>query len=337
MLVRMNQAVSAAIAAEMRDDPTVVLWGEDIGESGGVFKATVGLFEEFGADRVRDTPISEMGFLGAAVGAAATGLRPIVEIMFVEFLGVALDQLVTEAAMFRYLSAGEYSAGITVRASAGAGLGFGAQHSQMLDRWVIGSPGMTVVVPSSARTAYGLLRSAIRTDDPVLVLEPRQLYGTRSDFEPGDDAVLPLGKAEFIAAGTDVTLVGLGSTVPTIGEAMEGSRWSADAIDLLTIVPWDSEAVLDSVSRTGRLVIVEEGPEQGGWGADVAATVASKAFDSLKAPIVRMTTPDVPIAFSQSLEERFLPSATDVAHAVDELVFSGRCVSPWWEREGLVT
>lgn len=336
MLMRMNQAVSAAIAAEMSDDPTVVLWGEDVGESGGVFKATVGLFEEFGGGRVRDTPISEMGFLGAAVGAAATGLRPVVEIMFVEFLGVALDQLVTEAAMFRYLSAGEYLAGITVRASAGVGLGFGAQHSQMLDRWLIGSPGMKVVVPSSARTAYGLLRSAIRDDDPVLVLEPRLLYASRSDFEPGDGAVLPLGKAEHIERGTDVTLVGLGATVPVICEAMAGSSWSADAFDLLSIVPWDSEAVLESVSRTGRLVVVEEGPQQGGWGADVAATVASQAFDSLKAPIVRLTTPDVPVPFAQSLEDRFLPSAADVSHAVDELVLLGRCSPPWWEREGLL-
>jgi pyruvate dehydrogenase E1 component beta subunit len=337
MLIRMNQAISAAIADEMRADPTVMLWGEDVGESGGVFKATVGLFDEFGADRVRDTPISEMAFLGAAVGAAATGLRPVVEIMFAEFLGVALDQLATEAAMFRYLSAGEYPAGITVRATGGAGLGFGAQHSQMLERWLVGTPGVKVVVPSSARTAYGLLRSAIRDDDPVLVIEPRQLYNSRSDFEPGDDAALPLGRAEKIADGTDVTVVALGSTVITARAASATSNWSVDAIDLLTIAPWDRTAVLESVARTGRLVVVEEGPEQGGWGADIAATVASEGFDQLKGPIVRLTTPNVPIPFADSLEERYLPRSDDVVDAIDELVSHARRATPWWEREGLMT
>jgi ADP-ribose pyrophosphatase YjhB (NUDIX family) len=178
----MSQAISRAIAEEMRADPTVVLWGEDVGPAGGVFKVTAGLHDEFG-DRVRDTPISEMGFLGAAAGAAATGLRPVVEIMFIEFAGVALDQIVTEAALFHYLSAGKYRVPMTIRASAGAGLGFGAQHSQTLERWFIGTPGLKVVVASGARSAYQLTRAAIRDDGPVVVLEPRSLYATREEFE----------------------------------------------------------------------------------------------------------------------------------------------------------
>lgn len=332
MLLRMNQAVALGIRDEMRADPSVVVWGEDVAEAGGVFKATVGLHEEFG-DRVRDTPISEMGFLGAAVGAAATGLRPVVEIMFIEFLGVALDQLVTEAALFRYLSGGEISVPLVVRGSAGAGGGFGAQHSQTLERWMVGSPGLKLAVPSSSRTAYGLIRSAIRDDDPVVVLEPRALYGEREDIEPSDADIVPLGKAELVAEGSDVTLIGLGSTVATARAAAESADWSADVIDLLTLQPWDREAVFASVSKTGRLVIVEENPRAGGWGADIAAAVAEELFDDLVAPIVRVTTPDVPVPFAPELEEKFLPRAEEVVAQVNGLVDDKRSIGPWWERE----
>lgn len=334
MLLRMNQAVALGIRDEMRADPTVVVWGEDVAEAGGVFKATVGLHEEFG-DRVRDTPISEMGFLGAAVGAAATGLRPVVEIMFIEFLGVALDQLVTEAALFRYLSGGEVNVPLVVRGSAGAGGGFGAQHSQMLERWMIGSAGLKLAVPSSSRTAYGLIRSAIRHDDPVVVLEPRNLYGERQDLEPSDADIIPLGQAELVAQGSDVTLVALGSTVSTALSASESAEWTADVIDLLTLQPWDRQAVFESVAKTGRLVIVEESPRSGGWGADIAAAVAEEAFADLTAPIVRITTPDVPVPFAPELEARFLPTVEEVVTQVDGLLHKGRAIGPWWERESL--
>lgn len=332
MLLRMNQAVAIGIRDEMRTDPTIVVWGEDVAEAGGVFKATVGLHEEFG-DRVRDTPISEMGFLGAAVGAASTGLRPVVEIMFIEFLGVALDQLVTEAALFRYLSGGEVNVPLVVRGSIGGGGGFGAQHSQTLERWVVGTPGLKVVVPSDSSTAYGLIRSAIRDDDPVVFLEPRILYGERQDLEPSDADVLPLGRARVMRSGEDVTIVALGSTVRTALAAAEEGDWSAEVIDLLTLQPWDRDTVFESVSRTGRLVVVEENPRSGGWGADIVAAAAEEAHTHIEGPMVRVTTPDVPVPFPPELEERFLPSVTEIVAQVDALVGSGRALGPWWERE----
>ena len=206
----MNQAIALAIAEEMERDDRVVIFGEDIAEAEGPFKTSEGLLARFGPRRVRDTPISEMGFVGYAVGAAVTGLRPIVEIMFVEFLGVALDQLVTEAATMHFLSGGKLRAPLTLRASVGAGLGFGCQHSQTLERWLIGTPGLKVAVASGARTAYGLTKAAIRDDDPVVVLEPRSLYGRREDFEPNEQAIAVLGKGEVVKKGSDVTVVALG-------------------------------------------------------------------------------------------------------------------------------
>lgn len=335
MLLRMNQAVSLGIRDEMRVDPSVVLWGEDVAEAGGVFKATVGLKEEFG-DRVRDTPISEMGFLGAAVGAASNGLRPVVEIMFVEFLGVALDQLVTEGALFRYLSAGQVSVPLVIRASVGGGGGFGAQHSQTMERWLVGSPGIKVAVASSSRTAYGLIRSAIKDNDPVVILEPRMLYGDREDIEPSDADIIPIGQAEHRTRGDDVTIVALGSTVKTATAAAEAGDWSADVIDLLTLQPWDKQTVLESVARTGRLVVVEENPRNGGWGADIVASVVEQSFGDLKAPAVRVTTPDVPVPFAPALEKAFLPSQEEIVSQVDGLLATGRAIGPWWEREGVL-
>lgn len=331
--LRMNQAIAQALRDEMTDDPTVVLFGEDVGRAGGPFKTSDGLLEEFGPLRVRDTPISEMGFLGAAVGAAATGLRPIVEIMFIEFLGVALDQLVTEAAKFHYLSGGTLRAPLVMRASVGAGLGFGCQHSQILETWLMGTPGLKVVSPSGARTAYGLLRSAIRDDSPVAVLEPRNLYGNREEIEPGLDAVIPIGVAERHGDGGELTIIGLGQTVGIARDAAQTASWDAEVIDLLSLVPWDRETVLESVSRTGRLVIVEEGPLHGGWGADIASEVSSHLFGDLVAPVVRVTSPNVPVPFNPSLERRYIPSVEYVRTQVDELLRSGRVPATWWEEE----
>lgn len=336
MLLRMNQAVASALADEMRADPSVVVWGEDVADAGGVFKATDGLQEEFG-DRVRDTPISEMGFLGAAVGAAAMGLRPVVEIMFIEFLGVALDQLVTEAALMRYLSAGEFEAPLVVRASVGAGVGFGAQHSQTLERWLVGTPGLKLAVASGPRSAYGLIRGAIRDDDPVVVLEPRALYGLREDFEPSEDDVIRLGTANKVEEGEDVTIVALGSTVQTARRAVADAGWTADVIDLLSLQPWDRDAVFSSVQRTKRLVTVEENPRSGGWGADIVAAVEEELHSDLVAPMVRVTAPDVPVPFAPDLEERFLPAADEVRIQIDGLLENGRSPGPWWVREGVAS
>lgn len=331
--MRMNQAVAAAMADEMRSDPAVVLFGEDVAAAGGVFKTSDGLLEEFGEMRVRDTPISEMGFLGAAVGAAATGLRPIAEIMFVEFLGVALDMVSTQAAKFRYLSGGKMGCPITVRASVGAGLGFGMQHSQTLETWLMATPGLKVAVASNPQNAYGLLRSAIRSDDPVVVLEPRALYAHRGDVETGESGVIPLGSAEVVQSGSDVTIVTLGAMQGVATEAAEQAEWSADIIDLRTLVPWDKQSVLESVAETGRLVTVEESPFSGGWGTEVASYVSSKAFSSLEAPVLRITCPDVPVPFGKEMEQEYLPSAGYVAGHVTQLVETGELPAHWWEQE----
>lgn len=335
--LRMNQAIAAALADEMQADPSVVVFGEDVAVAGGPFKTSDGLLEQFGGLRVRDTPISEMGFLGAAVGAAATGLRPVVEIMFVEFLGVALDQLSTEAAKFHYLSGGKVTVPLTMRASVGSGLGFGSQHSQTLETWLYATPGVKLAVASGARSAYGLLRAAVRDDSPVAMFEPRTLYGEREEFEPGEDAIIPLGEAEVLHVGTDVTMVGLGQTVGIARTAAEtAAGWSGEVIDLQTLIPWDREAVTESVARTGRLVIVEEGPFSGGWGTEIASFVASELFGQLQAPVLRITGPDVPVPFTPSLERRYLPSDDYVAGQVAELLDSGALPEPWWKAEGYV-
>lgn len=331
--MRMNQAIVAAFEDEMRADPTVVFFGEDVAVAGGPFKTSDGLLEEFGSIRVRDTPISEMGFVGAAVGAAATGLRPVVEIMFIEFLGVALDQVATEAAKFHYLSNGRYRVPMTVRASVGAGLGFGAQHSQTLESWLIGTPGIKVVAASGPQTAYGLLRAAIRDDNPVVVLEPRALYGTRGECNRGDDFIAEIGRARVDTPGDDLTIVTLGSTVGIAREAASGASWSAEIIDLMTLVPWDRETVAESVRRTGRLVIVEEGPYSGGWGSGISSHVGSTLFGELEAPVMRITCPDVPVPYPKDLEQRFLPNPADVREQIGEFLTTGSLVPSWWEKE----
>lgn len=331
----MNQAISLALATEMRADPSVVLFGEDVAHAGGPFKTSEGLLDEFGALRVRDTPISEMGFLGAAVGSAAKGLRPVAEIMFVEFIGVALDQIATGAAKLHYLSGGRISVPLVVRASVGAGLGFGCQHSQSLEQWFMGTPGLKVCAASGARSAYGLLRSAIRDPNPVVMLEPRVLYGQREEFDPSKEVLMPLGRAEVLADGTDVTLVGFGGTVRIAQEAAEAAQdWSSDLIDLRTLVPWDTDTLLRSVRRTGRLILIEEGPASGSWGAVIASFIGSGLFGHLKAPVLRITSPDVPVPHPPELERRYVPSVEYVLEQVDHLVRTGLLPAPWWERKG---
>lgn len=334
--LRMNQAIALALAEEMREDPTVVVFGEDVAVAGGPFKTSEGLLDEFGPVRVRDTPISEMGFTGMAVGAAATGLRPVIEIMFIEFLGVALDQLSTEAAKYHYLSGGTVSVPMVLRASVGAGLGFGSQHSQTLETWMYGTPGLKLAMPSGARTAYGLMRSAIRDENPVVLLEPRTLYGAREEVPVGPDAVIPLGTAAVERAGDDVTVVTLGRMVGESLAGLEDSDVSADVIDLRTLIPWDRDRVLSSVERTGRLVIVEEAPQSGGWGTEIAAAAAAEVFSDLRAPVVRVTAPDVPVPFPKSLEARYAPTASEVRRHVEHLVATDSPAAPWWVEEGIL-
>lgn len=333
--LRMNQAISMALAHEMRDDSSVVVFGEDVAAAGGPFKTSAGLLEEFGPSRVRDTSISEMGFLGIALGAAACGLRPVAEIMFIEFLGVALDQLSTEAAKFRYLSRGQYPAPLVVRASVGAGLGFGSQHSQVLETWMYATPGLKVVMPSGADSAYGLLRAAVRDPDPVVVLEPRALYGQREEVTLGEDGIRTIGRATRLQEGRDVTVVATGRMVHAALEASEACAASMEVIDLSTVIPWDRATVLDSVARTGRCVVVEEGPYSGGWGTEIASHVAAHAWGALQGPILRVTAPDVPVPFAKQLEARYAPTADYIAKQVDYLCRHDALPDPWWaEHDG---
>jgi pyruvate/2-oxoglutarate/acetoin dehydrogenase E1 component len=253
--------------------------------------------------------------------------------MFAEFMGVALDQLVTEAATLRYLSRGEYSVPLVVRMSAGPGLGFGAQHSQTLEHWFAGTSGLKVVSPSGANVAYGLLRAAIRDNDPVVFIEPRILYGEREEVRTGDDAIVPLGKARVIRPGEDVTVVALGQTVPTATAAAAGADWSAEIIDLQTLVPWDRDTVLDSAQRTGRLVTVEANPGSGGWGADLAAVASAELFGRLKAPVLRVTCPDLPVPFAAELESRYVPSPDYLRQMISAIVTDNRLPRAWWEEE----
>jgi len=329
--MRMNKAIAAAIADEMRADESVLLMGEDVGAAEGVFKTSEGLLAEFGPDRVRDTPIAEMGFLGVAVGVAAAGFRPVAEIMFAEFLGVALDQIVTEAAKLRYLSRGTYPVPLVVRASSGPGLGFGAQHSQTLETWFTSTPGLKVVVASGADSAYGLLRAAIRDDDPVVFFEPRALYGDREEVVTDPDRLPLIGKIRTIRSGEQLSVLGLGQTVKLAHAAVEAAGLDADVIDLATVVPWDVEGVLASVQRTGRLATVEANPYTGGWGAIVAAEISTRGFGRLRAPVSRITAPDVPVPYAKNLETEYVPSVDYVARQLSSLVKTDRTPSPWWE------
>jgi pyruvate/2-oxoglutarate/acetoin dehydrogenase E1 component len=329
-MLRMRQGVLQALDDAMTEDPTVIMLGEDIAAAGGPFKVTEGLLEKHGPHRVIDTPISEMGFLGAAVGAAVCGLRPVVEIMFIEFIGVALDQLTTQAATMRYLSRGRLAVPLVVRASAGAGQGFGCQHSQMLDHWFRGTPGLKVCVASSARSVYGLLRAAIDDPDPVVVLEPRILYGEREDVELSPGYRQPLGKAEIVRPGRDATIVAAGAMVRVARKAVEQGGLDAEIIDLLTLWPWDRATILESVRRTGRLVTVEEATAGSGWGAGVVAEIAAGAFGALKAPPLRITLPDAPVPYAGELEARYLPSPDYVAEQTSALISGNRLPAPWW-------
>ncbi len=316
-----RDAVATALAQEMERDPRVVLIGEDIG-SGGVFKTTKGLLERFGPVRVRDTPISEQAIVGATMGAAMAGLRPVAEIMFADFYATCWDGVANEIAKARYMSGGQLSLPLVIRSAGGGGIGFGSQHSQTLENWAMTVPGLKIVAPSTPVDMAGLLAAAIRDDDPVLVFEHKGLFGTRGPCPDGEQHV-PLGQAAVRRLGDDVTFVALAGTVkPCLDAAdvlaVEGI--SAQVIDLRCLVPLDARCVLQSVARTGRLVIVEENPGQLGWGAAVAALVAEEAFDSLRAPVARVSGGNVPLPVAKPLEAEVLPSGARAAAAARRLV-----------------
>ena len=318
-----REAVTEAMAQEMRRDENVVFLGEDVAAAGGVFKTTVGLLDEFGPKRVRDTPISEQAILGAAMGAAMTGLKPIAEIMFSDFFAVCWDIVANEIAKTRYMTDGQVTLPLVIRSGNGGGARFGAQHSQAVENWAMAVPGLKVVAPAMPGDVKGLLAAAIRDPDPVLFFEQKSLYATKGEV-PDGEYVLELGKANVLRRGTDVTICALALTVPRAmkaAEILEAEHGiSATVIDMRTLVPLDTQTLLEEVGKTGRLVTVEENPRLCGWGAEIASIVADEVFWSLDGPIVRVTTPHIPLAAANNLEDAMLPSPEKVVAAVTKLV-----------------
>jgi acetoin:2,6-dichlorophenolindophenol oxidoreductase subunit beta len=314
-----RQAVAAGIAQEMARDPSVVFIGEDIGAAGGVFKTTEGLFDRFGPERVRDTPISEQAIVGAVMGAAMTGLRPIGELMFSDFFAVAWDMVANQIAKTRYMTDGQVSLPLVLRTANGGGLRFGAQHSQSVENWAMAIPGLKVVAPSTPADMMGLMAAAIRDPDPVIICEHKALFAIKGEV-PDGEYVDSLGTARIVRPGTDVTVIALAAMVPRALAAAE--RLAADAgisvevIDLRSLVPLDTATILASIKKTSRVFTVEENPRLCGWGAEVASIIADDGFYSLDAPIVRITSPHVPLASAASLEDLAMPSVERITDTI---------------------
>ena len=318
------QAVNRGLQEAMRADPDVIVLGEDVGVNGGVFRATEGLLKEFGADRVLDTPLSETGIVGSAIGMALYGLKPVAEIQFLDFIYPAFDQIVSELAKMRYRSGGQFPCHVVVRAPYGGGIKGGLYHSQSTEAYFCHTAGLKVVVPSTPADAKGLLRTAIADEDPVLFLEPKRIYRSVTGEVPDGDHRVPFGSARTVRAGSDVSVFAYGAMVPVVTEAaaaLEAEGISAEVVDLRSLVPLDEEAVLASVGRTGRAVVVHEAARCCGFGAEVAAVLAEKAFYSLKAPIARVTGYDTP--FPYALENVYLPGPDRVLAAVRDTVRAG--------------
>lgn len=316
--IRFGKAINKALDDAMRDDPSIILIGEDIAAAGGPFGVTRSLKDTYGEQRVIDAPIAEAGIVGAAVGAALTGLKPVVEIMFMDFVTLAMDQIVNQAAKANFMFGDRASVPMVVRLPHGGGIAAGPQHSQCLEAWFAHIPGLKVVVPSNAADAYGLLRASIDDPHPVIFVENKALYA-RSDAFPDDPQPVPLGSAATARTGTDVTVVSYGAMVAVALEAaktLEADGVSVEVIDLRTIQPWDEAAVYASLAKTHRLVIVHEAVESFGVGAEIAARMADVGFDELDAPIVRVGAPFTPVPFAPELEAQYRPNAERIVAAV---------------------
>jgi pyruvate dehydrogenase E1 component beta subunit len=314
-----RDAVARGIAQEMARDPDVVFLGEDVAKAGGVFKSTVGLYEQFGPKRVRDTPISEQAILGAAMGAAMTGLKPIAEIMFSDFFAVCFDYIANEFPKSRYMSNGQLKCPLVVKTGNGGGVRFGAQHSQSVENWAMMIPGLKVVAPSTPRDVVGLMAAAVRDPDPVIFFEHKALYAVKGEV-PDGEIVDSLGTAAVLRPGRDATILALAAMVPRALAAAE--RLAAEhgldceVIDVRSLVPLDTRTILSSVARTHRLFTVEENPRLCGWGAELVSIVADEAFYDLDGPPVRITTPHIPLPAADVLEDAAIPS---VARIVDRV------------------
>jgi acetoin:2,6-dichlorophenolindophenol oxidoreductase subunit beta len=314
-----REAVARGIAQEMERDPSVYFIGEDVAAAGGVFKTTEGLLDRFGPQRVRDTPISEQAIIGAIMGAAMNGLRPIAEIMFSDFFAVCWDLIANQIAKTRYMTNGQVALPLVIRTANGGGVRFGAQHSQSVESWAMAIPGLKVVVPTTPVDVVGLFAAAVRDPDPVIVVEPKILYATKGDVPEGE-VLDRLGTAKVLRTGDDVTVLALGAMVPKAVDAAE--RLSADGvsvevIDVRSLVPLDTATILASVGKTSRLVTVEENPRLCGWGAEVASIVAEERFFDLDGPIVRVTTPHLPLPAADALEDMAIPSVDRIVEGVE--------------------
>jgi pyruvate dehydrogenase E1 component beta subunit len=318
------EAIREALREELSRDEKVYMLGEDIGLFGGCFGVTAGLQEEFGPERVMDTPISEAAILGTSVGAAIMGWRPVPEIMFADFLAVCFDQLYNQAPKLKYMSNGEIRIPLTLRTSCGAGINAAAQHSQTVEALCVHCPGLKVVYPGTAYDAYGLLKSAIRDDDPVVFFEQKLLYFTgQKEQLPDEEFTIPLGQADIKREGEDVTIIAYGlmtGRALAAAETLAGEGISVEVFDPLTLSPLDKETLVNSVKKTHRAVIVHEAPKTGGFGGEVAAILAEEAFDYLDAPILRVAAPDIPIPFSPPMEQFYMPNEERIVEAVKSLM-----------------
>jgi pyruvate/2-oxoglutarate/acetoin dehydrogenase E1 component len=320
-----RDAVAYGIAQEMRRDPALVMLGEDIAAAGGVFKTTVGLLDEFGPDRIRDTPISEQAILGAAMGASMTGVPVIAEIMFSDFIAVCFDMLANEIAKSRYMTNGQVSFPMVVRTANGGGSRFGAQHSQSVENWCMMIPGLKVVAPSTPEDVVGLMAASVRDPDPVVFFEHKSLMAGKGEI-PDGEIVHELGKAKVIRQGTDATIAALALMVPRALEAAEqldAAGVSCEVIDVRSLVPLDTRTILESVSKTGRFFTVEENPRLCGWGAEVVSIVGEEAFWDLDGPSIRITTPHIPLPAAAALEDLAIPSVDRIYETVLKSVDSG--------------
>ena len=322
-VITYREALKEALREELQRDETVFLIGEDIADPfGGTYKVTAGLTETFGTERVRNTPISELGLLSAAVGAAITGMRPVAEIMYVDFLACGMDSLANQAAKIRFMSGGKIEVPLVVRTQGGSGRSSAAQHAQSLEAWFVHVPGLKVVMPSTPYDAKGLLKAAIRDNDPVVFIEHKLLYNTEGPV-PEEEYIIPLGKADIKRQGTDVTVVATSRMVIkalAAAEQLAKEGISVEVIDPMTLVPLDEEAILASVRKTSRLVIVHEAVERNGFGAEIAAIVAKKAFYDLNAPITRVCAKNVPIAFAPNLENYVIPDVPQIIAGIREIL-----------------
>ena len=323
-----RDALNEALHEEMARDPAVFVLGEDVGRYGGVLQVTRGLFDKYGEKRVRDTPISEAGFTGIAVGAALTGLRPVVEVMYIDFGALAMDQIVNQAAKARYMFGGKARVPLVMRTQGGGGRGNAAQHSQSLEMWYVHTPGLIVVQPSTPHDAKGLLKSAIRNDNPVIFIEHKLLYNTTGPVPPAEEEYwVPIGVADIKRPGKDVTIVATSRMVLFALEAAEklaANGVDAEVIDPRTLKPLDLPAILKSVEKTGRLVVVNEGPLTGGFTAEVAARVQREAFDWLDAPVMQVAAEDVPLPYNGRLELEAIPSVDDIVRAAKDALYWDR-------------